>query len=112
MPEDASTTRRPAEITRPPAAARRGPTRGTAPPPRGPGGAGGEDGRRRWPPLSPAVDADLASRHLRRRRAAQLLHDLDDVGDTEHVGVAEQPAVRVERQPAGVVRQPALLSER
>src|SRR3954452_2845571 len=56
-----------------------------------------QDERRRVAARVPAVDADLASRHLRRRRAPQLLHALHDVGDVEHVGVAEQPAVRVER---------------
>src|SRR5918994_2743859 len=71
-----------------------------------------EDQRRRVAARVAAVYADLAPGHLRRRRPAQLLHDLDDVGDPEHVGMAEQSAVRVERQPPRVVEQPAVLCQR
>src|SRR6266542_4519466 len=67
-----------------------------------------QDQCRRVAAREAAVDADLALRHLCRSRASQLLDDLHDVGDAEHVGVAEQPAVGVERQPTGVVEQPVV----
>ena len=49
-----------------------------------------------------AVDADCGFRHLRRCRVPQLADDLDDVRDTEHVGVRRHPAVCVVRKLAGV----------
>src|SRR6266511_1656603 len=68
-----------------------------------------QDQCRRVPARVATVDTDLAPRDLRRRRPSQLLDDLYDVGDAEHVRVAEQPAVGVERQATGVVEQSAVL---
>ena len=64
-----------------------------------------------WP-VYPPYTATSQFGHLRGRRAAQLLHALDDVRDAEHVRVRQQAAVRVERQLPGVVVQRVAFHER